>query len=158
MLTGCRKREGEPSRISVQPLQTLNHRCRGAEGSGMGLIQLDPFWSHLGASVSPWFIDPFSSEPFPALPDRRGSAARIGVSVSTGWGGRSRRWGRRTKDDLENATLTVRLRKETLVTMAWIAQRSRMGSVADVNTLLYQWREGRGSGRLAGKLIEQEGH
>ena len=37
--------------------------------------------------------------------------------------------------------MAVRLRKETLVTVAWIAQRLRMGSVANVNTLLYQWRQ-----------------
>ena len=33
----------------------------------------------------------------------------------------------------------MRLRKETLVTIAWIAQRSQMGSVANANMLLYQW-------------------
>jgi hypothetical protein len=34
----------------------------------------------------------------------------------------------------------VRLRIETLVTVAWMAERLQMGSVDNVNTLLYQWR------------------
>jgi dihydroorotate dehydrogenase len=38
--------------------------------------------------------------------------------------------------------IAVRLRKETLVTVAWIAERLQMGSVAHVNTLLYRWRLG----------------
>ena len=33
----------------------------------------------------------------------------------------------------------MRLSREMLVTVAWIAERLRMGSVANVNTLLYQW-------------------
>ena len=37
--------------------------------------------------------------------------------------------------------MAVRLRKETLVKVAWVAQRLPMGSVANVNTLLYQWRQ-----------------
>ena len=32
---------------------------------------------------------------------------------------------------------------ETAVTVRWIAERLRMGSVANVNTMLYQWRRGR---------------
>ena len=58
---------------------------------------------------------------------------------------RRRRWteaalAQRTKGDAEKLTMAVRLRKETLVTVAWIAARLQMGSVANVNTLLYQWR------------------
>ncbi|MCL4181695.1 MAG: hypothetical protein KJ072_28660 [Verrucomicrobia bacterium] len=34
-------------------------------------------------------------------------------------------------------------RRETLVTVAWIAARLQMGSAAHVNTRLYQWRQGR---------------
>lgn len=34
----------------------------------------------------------------------------------------------------------MRLRKETPATVAWIAERLRMGSLANVNALLYQWR------------------
>ena len=61
---------------------------------------------------------------------------------------RRRRWteamlGERRKGDPVKVTMAVRLRKETLVTVAWIAQRLRMGSVANVNTLLYQWRQGK---------------
>jgi putative transposase len=58
---------------------------------------------------------------------------------------RKRRWTEamlkeRNKGDLEKLEIAVRLRHETLVTVAWIAQRLQMGSVANVNTLLYQWR------------------
>jgi putative transposase len=49
----------------------------------------------------------------------------------------------RAKGDLEKLEMAVRLRNETLVTVAWIAERLQMGSVANVNTLLYQWRNGR---------------
>jgi len=61
---------------------------------------------------------------------------------------RRRRWteatlGERNKGDLEKLKVAVRLRNETLVTVAWIAQRLQMGSVANVNTLLYQWRQGK---------------
>ena len=37
----------------------------------------------------------------------------------------------------------MRLREETLVTVAWIAARLQMGSVANVNTLLHRWRQGK---------------
>ena len=58
---------------------------------------------------------------------------------------RRRKWteatlGERNKGDREKVKMAARLRKETLVTVAWIAQRLQMGSVANVNTLLYQWR------------------
>ncbi len=61
---------------------------------------------------------------------------------------RRRRWreatlGQRPKGDPEKVKIAVRLRRETLVTMAWIATRLQMGSVANVNTLLYQWRRAR---------------
>jgi len=49
----------------------------------------------------------------------------------------------RAKGDLEKIKMAVRLRTETLVTVAWIAERLQMGSVANVNTLLYQRRQGR---------------
>ena len=59
-----------------------------------------------------------------------------------------RRWTKamleeRNKGDLEKLKIAVRLRKETLVTVAWIAQRLQMGSISNVNTLLYQWRKGK---------------
>jgi putative transposase len=61
---------------------------------------------------------------------------------------RRRRWTEKTleerrKGDGEKLKIAVRLRKETLVTVAWIAQRLRMGSPANVNTLLYHWRQGK---------------
>ena len=61
---------------------------------------------------------------------------------------RRRRWtestlGERNKGDLEKLKIAVRLRHETLATVAWIAKRLQMGSVANVNTLLYQWRQGK---------------
>ena len=55
-----------------------------------------------------------------------------------------RRWteatlGQKAKGDAVKVKVAVRLRRETLVTVAWIAERLQMGSVANVNTLLYQW-------------------
>jgi hypothetical protein len=41
----------------------------------------------------------------------------------------------------EKVKIAVRLRRETLVTVEWIAERLRMGSVANVNTLLYHRRK-----------------
>jgi hypothetical protein len=48
----------------------------------------------------------------------------------------------RAKGDREKVKIAVRLRQATLVTVAWIAARLQMGSVANVNTLLYRWRQG----------------
>jgi putative transposase len=61
---------------------------------------------------------------------------------------RRRRWteatlGERKKGEVEKVKIAVRLRQETLVTVAWIAARLQMGSVANVNTLLYCWRQGK---------------
>ncbi len=58
---------------------------------------------------------------------------------------RQRNWveatlGERKKGDREKVKIALRLRSETMVTVAWIAQRLQMGSVANVNTLLYHWR------------------
>jgi len=59
---------------------------------------------------------------------------------------RRRRWTEMTleerkKGEIEKVKIAVRLRNETQVTVAWIAERLRMGSVANVNTLLYHWRQ-----------------
>ena len=59
---------------------------------------------------------------------------------------RRRRWkeaalGQRPQGEPEKIKSAMRLRKETLMTVAWIAQRLQMGSVANVNKLLYQWRQ-----------------
>ena len=59
-----------------------------------------------------------------------------------------RRWteatlGQRAKEDGQKVKMAVRLRQETLMTAAWIAKRLQMGSVANVNTLLYHWRRDR---------------
>ena len=61
---------------------------------------------------------------------------------------RRRRWteatlGERKKGEVEKVKIAMRLRKETLVTVSWIAARLQMGSVANVNTLLYHWRQGK---------------
>jgi hypothetical protein len=48
----------------------------------------------------------------------------------------------RAKGDRRKVEIAARLRRETMVTVAWIAQRLQMGSVAHVNTLLYHWRRG----------------
>ena len=47
------------------------------------------------------------------------------------------------KGEAEKVKRALRLRQETLVTVAWIAQRLNMGSVANLNTLLYHWRQGK---------------
>jgi hypothetical protein len=49
----------------------------------------------------------------------------------------------RRKGDAEKLKIAVRLRHETLMSVAWIAERLKMGSVANVNTLLYLWRQGK---------------
>ena len=54
---------------------------------------------------------------------------------------RRRRWTERTlaqraKGDPDKVRVAGRLRRETLVTVAWIAERLQMGCVANVNTLL----------------------
>ena len=59
---------------------------------------------------------------------------------------RRRRWteetlAERRKGEVEKVKIAIRLRNETLVTVAWIAGRLQMGSVANVNTLLYHWRQ-----------------
>ncbi len=51
------------------------------------------------------------------------------------------RLGERAKGDREKVKIAVRLRRETLVTVARIAARLQMGSVAQVNTRLYPWRQ-----------------
>ena len=50
-------------------------------------------------------------------------------------------WGKRTKGDPQKIENAMRLRKETLMTVRWLAERLQMGSVANVNTLLYQQRQ-----------------
>ena len=50
----------------------------------------------------------------------------------------------RAKGDRDKVKIAVRLRQETLVTVAWIAGRLQMGSVANVHTLLYHWRKSEG--------------
>ena len=47
------------------------------------------------------------------------------------------------KGNDEKVKIAVRLRRETLMTVAWIAKRLRMGSVANVNTLLFHRRRGK---------------
>ncbi len=49
----------------------------------------------------------------------------------------------RPKGDLAKVRLAQRLRQETLVTLAWIAHRLQMGSVAYVNNRLFLLRQGR---------------
>ena len=50
----------------------------------------------------------------------------------------------RRKGDVEKIKIAARLRSETLVPVAWIAQRLRMGTVAYVNNRLHLWRRGSG--------------
>lgn len=49
----------------------------------------------------------------------------------------------RPKGDPAKVRLAQRLRQETLVTLAWIARRLEMGSVAYVNNRFYLLRQGR---------------
>jgi hypothetical protein len=49
----------------------------------------------------------------------------------------------RRKGDPDKVRLAQRLRQETLVTLAWIAGRLQMGSVAYLNNRLYLLRKGR---------------
>ena len=49
----------------------------------------------------------------------------------------------RRKGDSGKVRLAQRLRQETLVTLAWIAGRLQMGSVAYLNNRLYLLRKGR---------------
>ena len=48
----------------------------------------------------------------------------------------------RAKGDRVKIELAARLRRDTLVTVKWIADRLRMGSVGYVNNRLYRWRKG----------------
>ena len=48
----------------------------------------------------------------------------------------------RPKGELAKVRLAQRLRQETLVTLAWIARRLQMGSVAYLNNRLYLLRKG----------------
>ena len=47
----------------------------------------------------------------------------------------------RAKGDAQKAKLAVRLRQETMMTAAWIAERLQMGSVANLHRRLSQWRK-----------------
>lgn len=60
---------------------------------------------------------------------------------------RRRRWTevdleQRAKGDRVKVDLAARLRRDTLVTVKWIAVRLHMGSACYVNSLLYRWRKG----------------
>jgi REP element-mobilizing transposase RayT len=48
----------------------------------------------------------------------------------------------RAKGDPDKVEIALRLRRETVVTVPWIAARLQMGSVANVHTLLYHSRRG----------------
>jgi hypothetical protein len=59
-----------------------------------------------------------------------------------------RRWdegdlGRSKKGDVAKVRMAQRLREETMVTLGWIAQRLKMGSVAYLNNRLYLMRKGK---------------
>ena len=48
--------------------------------------------------------------------------------------------GQRTKGDKGKVAIAMRLRRETAVTVKWIAERLQMGAPGDVNDLLYRNR------------------
>jgi putative transposase len=49
---------------------------------------------------------------------------------------------KRTKGDPAKVAIAGRLREETTVTVAWIAERLKMGTAGYVNNRLYRWRKG----------------
>jgi putative transposase len=58
-----------------------------------------------------------------------------------------RRWteealARRPKGDLAKVRLAARLRDQTTMTVAWVAERLQMGTAGYVNNRLYRWRKG----------------
>jgi|GEM_PF-7048156 predicted metal-dependent hydrolase len=60
---------------------------------------------------------------------------------------RRRRWKvseleRRAKGDREKVAIAACLRRETEVTVKWIAERLSMGTAGDVNNRMYRWRNG----------------
>jgi hypothetical protein len=48
----------------------------------------------------------------------------------------------RAKGDLGKVAIAARVRVETVVTVAWIANRLQMGTAGYVNNRLYRWRKG----------------
>jgi putative transposase len=56
------------------------------------------------------------------------------------WGGKD--LASRAKGDLGKVAIAARVREETVVTVAWLAERLRMGTVGYVNNRLYRWRKG----------------
>jgi putative transposase len=48
----------------------------------------------------------------------------------------------RAKGDLGKVKIAARVRVETVVTVAWIAERLQMGTAGYVNNRLYRWRKG----------------
>ncbi len=61
-----------------------------------------------------------------------------------------RRWdeaelARRAKGDAPKVAIAMRLRAETAVTVAWIAERLRMGAPGYVHHLLYLQRKAKGA-------------
>jgi hypothetical protein len=46
------------------------------------------------------------------------------------------------KGDLANVRLAARLREQTTMTVARVAERLQMGTAGCVNNLLYRWRKG----------------
>jgi hypothetical protein len=48
----------------------------------------------------------------------------------------------RAKGDPGKVAMAARVRAETVVTVAWIAQRLKMGTPGYVNNRLYRWRKG----------------
>src|SRR5690606_8223677 len=60
---------------------------------------------------------------------------------------KKRRWNardleKRAKGDPAKVAIAGRLRAETTVTVAWLAERLQMGTAGYVNNRLYRWRKG----------------
>jgi hypothetical protein len=69
-------------------------------------------------------------------------AERIVQEELRGWRWTEEDLAGRLKGDLKKVKLAARLRAETTMTVAWIAERLHMGTAGYVNNRLYRWRKG----------------
>ena len=77
--------------------------------------------------------DPFRTDPFTFTDEHLAERLVQDWMNTTGW--TEAQLAARAKGDAEKATLAARLRRETPMTRAWIAQRLTMGSASYVSHL-----------------------
>ena len=118
------------------------------------LADLDPEWKAMRRG---WFLggEEFRKGLLQAMRGRTGSnyGGKERRESEEGWAGQllaeelqRRRWtaaelGRRRKSDVEKLKMARRLRKETTMTLAWIAQRLNMGAAGSLANLLRRARK-----------------